>query len=480
MKAEKPPLHAGARSIERILVIDDDLGICECVQLLLETRGFECVVTNTATQGIVRLLNEPFDLVVTDLKLPDSSGLDVVASVKAHEAELPVILMTSFSSVESAIEALRIGATDYIIKPFHNEEFCFAVERAIKERRTRKENVLLKRTLKKMGNRRSIVGNSESIRKMLAVIQRISSTSANVLIQGESGTGKELVAQALHFGSDRAEHAYVPVNCGAIPAELLESELFGYVKGAFTGAVQASDGLIREASGGTLFLDEISEMPLAIQVKLLRIIQERQVRPLGSSETYATDTRFIAASNRDLKKEVERGAFRADLYYRLNVIVIQVPPLRERGSDIGLLARHFLETHSRKIGKPLPEMQADFLALLSRYDWPGNVRELENLIERAVILADSDVLTTADFTDILLLPSGDAALAATPMTPRTRQPLAAERPLSIEEYIKEFILQHQDTHNENELAAMLGIGRKALWMRRRLWGIHKDRGADAG
>ncbi len=479
MKPDKPPLQAVARSIERILIVDDDLGICECVQLLLETRGFECVVTNTVAQGVARLLREQFNLVITDLKLPDGSGLDVVTTVRAHEQELPVILMTSFSSVESAIEALRIGAIDYLIKPFHNDEFCFAVERALKERRTLKENLLLKRTLKKMGNRRSIIGDSEGIRKMLAVIQRIAATSANVLIQGESGTGKELVAQALHHGGDRAGSSFVPVNCGAIPADLLESELFGHVKGAFTGAVQASDGLIREASGGTLFLDEISEMPLAVQVKLLRIIQERQVRPLGSSQSYTTDTRFIAASNRDLKSEVARGAFRADLYYRLNVITIQVPPLRERGGDIAILARHFLETHSRKIGKRLPEMQADFLGLLARYDWPGNVRELENLIERAVILADSEMLTAADFTDILLLPPGETHAAMQPDAHRTIQPLAAERPLSIEEYIKEFILQHQDAHNENELAAMLGIGRKALWMRRRLWGLPKGRGGDA-
>ena len=477
MKPEKLPTPAAARGIERVLVIDDDLGICECVQLLLETKGLECVVTNTVAQGVARLLGEQFDLVVTDLKLPDGSGLEIVATVKAHEAELPVILMTSFSSVENAIDALRIGAIDYIIKPFHNDDFCFAVERALKERRTRKENLLLKRTLKKMGNRRSIIGDSDGIRKMQTVIQRIAATSANVLIQGESGTGKELVAQALHYGGLRADHAFVPVNCGAIPAELLESELFGHVKGAFTGAVQANDGLIREAAGGTLFLDEISEMPLAIQVKLLRVIQERQVRPLGATQAYTTDTRFIAASNRNLKSEVERGAFRADLYYRLNVITIQVPPLRERGSDIAVLAQHFLETHSRKIGQPPPRMREDFLQLLMRYDWPGNVRELENLIERAVIMADSAVLTTLDFTDTLLLPSNDAPVA----TPRVAaQPLWLERPLSIEEYIKEFILQHQDTHNETELAAMLGIGRKALWMRRRLWGIHKGHAAEAG
>lgn len=470
MKTNKPESRYLPIRIERILVVDDDIGICECVHWILQQKGYECVVTNTGAAGLAKLQSCEFDLVITDLKLPDMSGLDVIGSIKEMELELPIILMTSFSSVESAIEALRKGAIDYMIKPFHNEDFVFAVERALNERRTRRENTVLKRSLRKLLTTDTIIGESEGIRKMLAMIQRIAANDANVLIQGESGTGKELVAQALHYGGNRAERPFVPVNCGAIPSELLESELFGHTKGAFTGAVAASEGLIRSASGGTLFLDEISEMPLNIQVKLLRVIQERQVRPVGSSHSYVTDTRFVAASNRNLKAEVESGTFRTDLFYRLNVIAIQVPPLRERGKDIEILAQHFLEYYSRKLGNRIQGMRHDFLDFLNKYDWPGNVRELENLIERAVILAESDILTGNDLPDMLLVSPCEVPVSA-----------QAGMPLSIEEYIKEFILMHQDNHTESELAAMLGIGRKALWARRRCWGIHKEKTSpDAG
>lgn len=469
MKHSKAEVQNVPMSTVRILVVDDDVGICECVEWIFQRKGYECVVANTGAAGVAKLRSGDFDLVITDLKLPDMSGFDIIGEVKQLDLEIPVILMTSFSSMESAIEALRKGAIDYVIKPFHNDEFAFAAERAINERRTRKENVVLKRNLRKVLTKNTIIGESDGIRKMLMVIQRIAVTDANVLIQGESGTGKELVAQALHFGGSRADRPFVPVNCGAIPAELLESELFGHAKGAYTGAVTASDGLIREASGGTLFLDEISEMPLNIQVKLLRVIQERQVRPLGSTQSYITDTRFVAASNRNLKEETERGTFRADLFYRLNVIEIQVPPLRERGKDVELLARHFLESHSRKLDYRIRGMRQDFLDFLNKYDWPGNVRELENLIERAVILAESDILTCNDVSDMLLVPS-----IVTPV------PTMEGRPLSIEEYIKEFVLLHQDRHTECELAAMLGIGRKALWVRRRCWGIYKERAIPDG
>lgn len=467
MKITKPQSYSVSACTERVLVIDDDVGICEVVNMILQQKGYECVVTNTGTAGLTELQNRDFDLVITDLKLPDMSGLDVIRSIKDLELEMPVILMTSFSSIESAIEALRKGAVDYLIKPFHNDNFVFAVERAMNERRNRRENVVLKRSLRKVFTRNTIIGESEKIKKMLAMIQRIAATDANVLIQGESGTGKELVAQALHYGGNRADRPFVPVNCGAIPSELLESELFGHTKGAFTGAVTASEGLIREASGGTLFLDEISEMPLNIQVKLLRVIQERQVRPLGANQSYATDTRFVAASNRNLKLEAEKGTFRADLFYRLNVITIQVPPLRERGKDIEILAHYFLKHYSRKLGNRIVGMRQDFLGFLNSYEWPGNVRELENLIERVVILAESDTLTCNDLADMRLVPSSEMPVSA-----------KQGRPLSIEEYIKEFILQHQDGHTETELAAMLGIGRKALWERRRRWGIYKDGSSD--
>lgn len=448
--------------MERILVVDDDVSIGECVEMLLTSAGYECDLYHTGQAGLDRLFQKDFDLVITDLKLPDLSGLDIIAAVKQKDREIPVILMTSFSSVETAIQALRRGANDYIIKPFDNDDFMFSVRRALSERRTHRENAVLKRSLKKVFTKNQIIGESEAVQRLRTVIQRVAHTDANVLIQGESGTGKELVAQAIHFGGDRADRPFVPVNCGAIPADLLESELFGHAKGAYTGAVSASEGLIREASGGTLFLDEISELPLHVQVKLLRVIQERQVRPLGATQSYVTDTRFLAASNRDLKAEAAAGNFRADLYYRLNVITIQVPPLRERGQDIELLAQHFLRAHSRRTSSRYT-MRRDFLEALMAHDWPGNIRELENLIERVVILADSEMLTREDLAELTLTERRSG--------PRLER---AQKPLSIEEYIKECILLYQDTHSEVELAALLGIGRKALWERRRRWGMTKD------
>ena len=460
-----PPFDAPQRqgSSEQILVVDDDYNVGDCVEMLLQRSGHECVVARTGAQGLEKIKTREFDMVITDLRLPDASGLDIVAAAKAANPETQVILMTSFSSVENAIEALRRGANDYIIKPFDNDDFLFSVERALGERRTRKENVALKRSLRKAFTQNEIIGASEGIKRLQAMIERVAGTDANVLIQGESGTGKELVAQAIHFGGGRANRPFVPVNCGAIPSELIESELFGRAKGAYTGAVTASEGLIREASGGTLFLDEISEMPLNIQVKLLRVIQERQVRPLGSGQSYSTDTRFLAASNRNLKESAENGSFRADLFYRLNVITIHVPPLRERGCDIEVLARHFMQKFSRKCGNRVHDMRQDFVDLLKQYSWPGNVRELQNVIERAVILADSELLTAAELEDMIAMPTKGAPVSR-----------IEGAPLSIEEYIREVITLYQDSHSEIALAAILGIGRKALWMRRRNWGLYRD------
>jgi transcriptional regulator with PAS, ATPase and Fis domain len=293
-------------------------------------------------------------------------------------------------------------------------------------------------------------------------VKRVAQSDANVLIQGESGTGKELVAQAIHNGSARASGLFVPINCGAIPGELLESELFGHVKGAYTGAVSSSEGLIREANGGTLFLDEISELAPALQVKLLRVLQEKQVRPLGSKHVYHSDVRFLAATNRDLKQAMERGEFRADLFYRLNVINIHVPPLRERGADVELLAKHFIQVHSRRLGKRITGMHDDMRRFLATYRWPGNVRELENLIERAVILADDEFISCKDSVDVS--PAAESSSFAEE---------ALGKALSIEQYIEAFVHRHEANHSESELAAMLGIGRKALWVRRNRWGVKR-------
>lgn len=454
---------------ERILVIEDDPGIAVCVEMLLGSRGYTCAVFNDGASGLAHLAAEQVDLLITDLRLPDTSGLDILAHSKAERPELPVILMTSYSSLENAIDALRKGAVDYLIKPFDNDEFLFAVERVLSEQRTRRENRMLRRSLRRAVGERTIIGESEGVKRMQAMIARVASTDTNVLIQGESGTGKELVAQAIHFGGDRADRPFVAINCGAIPSDLIESELFGHVKGAFTGAVSTSEGLIREASGGTLFLDEISELPLNVQVKLLRVIQERQVRPVGATQSYHTDTRFVAATNRDLRTETENNTFRADLFYRLNVITIQVPPLRERGDDVLRLAHHFLERHCKRLGIRIRGMSDDFIAFVREYPWPGNIRELENIMERAIIMAEGDVLALDDRFDSLpqVVPAAVKAEAGAE---------AGSGPMSIEDYIRDSILRYQDSYCDRDLAALLGIGRKALWMRRRRWGLMKDRG----
>jgi DNA-binding NtrC family response regulator len=400
--------------------------------------------------------------VVTDLRLPDGTGLDVIRAIKEARPEIPIILMTSYSSVESAIDALRNGAIDYIIKPFDNTEFLHAVERALNERRINRENAILRRHLRDAQSSHQIIGESPGIRRVLELVRKVAASDANVLIQGESGTGKELVALGLHYASHRADGPFVPINCAAIPRDLLESELFGHARGAFTGAVEKSDGLIREAQGGTLLLDEISELAPALQVKLLRVLQDRAVRPVGGRQVHPVDVRFIAATNRDLKAAMAQGQFREDLYYRLNVIGIHVPPLRERGDDVDLIARHFIDFYGRRMGKRIRRIGPDLRDFLHRYPWPGNVRELENLIERAVILADSDTLGCADFAEAL---------------PAVPPPAAAANghPASIEAHIRDVVLRYQDAHSDTELARMLGIGRKTLWMRRREWGLQRSR-----
>lgn len=451
---------------ERILVVDDDPGVGESVRLLLESIGCQVELLTRGSDGLARAQSGEFDLLITDLRMPDCDGLSIIRSVKEAGIDMPMILMTSFSSIDTAIEALRGGALDYIIKPFSNDDFRHAVERALNERRVRRENAMLKRNLKKAFSSNKIIGESAGIKRVFSLIAKVANSDANVLIQGASGTGKELVAQAIHFASPRADGPFVPINCGAIPAELLESELFGHTRGAYTGAVAASEGLIREAHGGTLFLDEISELAPALQVKLLRVIQEKQVRPLGSKHVYNTDVRFLAASNRDLKEAMEKNIFRADLFYRLNVINIMVPLLKERGNDVEILARHFIELHSRRLGKHITGMNEDLRRFLHNYHWPGNVRELENLIERAVILADSEQLSSTDFAE-----SAPADNQATQIGHFTDD--AISQSLSIEGYIEEFVRRYQHLYSESELAAMLGIGRKALWVRRNRWGLRR-------
>ena len=308
------------------------------------------------------------------------------------------------------------------------------------------------------------------MKRVLDLVARVAPSDAPVLILGESGTGKELVARAIHESSQRANGPFVAINCGAIPADLVESELFGHARGAYTGATNSSEGLVREANGGTLLLDEIAELPLPLQVKLLRVIQEREVRPVGGNRVHQIDVRFLAATNKSLRGEVDEGNFREDLFYRLNVINIELPPLRERGDDVELLARRFIEHNSRKLGKSITGIGEDLGQFLRTYAWPGNVRELENLMERAIILADSDILTARHVMD-----PGGLGKQLSPSERTGSEGLTyPDKPLSVEDYIRESIMRYQDDHSEIELARMLGVGRKALWARRRKWGLFRN------
>jgi DNA-binding NtrC family response regulator len=440
------------RKAPRILVVDDDPGLAEVIDLLLSQEGYAAERAGSVKQALARVaLAEP-DVVVTDLKLPDGTGLDVLERVLAERVDLPVILITSYSSLESAIAALRAGAVDYLVKPFDNEQFLHAIDRALNERRMKRENAMLKRSLKAVYGTWPLIGESPGMRKVVELVRKAGPSDAHVLISGESGTGKERVALALHYASARADGPFVPVDCSVAPRESLEQELFGYAH---------HEGLLRQAGGGTLFLDEVAELTGALQAKLLHVLEEKVVQ-----RAHPVDVRLVAATQRDLALEVERGRFRKDLYYRLNVITLRLPALRERGGDGLLLARHFAEHYARRLGKRVSGFDAEFAAFIQHHPWPGNVRELENMMERAVIFADGDKLTGRDLAEVA--PALPMVRAAAPLP-------GGARPLAIEEYIREVIERFQDTHSETELARMLGIGRKALWMRRRQWGLKRTR-----
>ncbi len=381
-----------------ILVVDDELEIREGLEALLTSVGFQVTLAETAAAGLLRLEEQPYDLVLLDVSLPDHNGLDLLREIKQRDANLAIILITAFGSIDMARAAFKSGAQDYITKPWSNDELITQVSLAIEGRRLREENVQLKRALKQRYNFPNIIGKSEKMLALFDLVTQIAPSRSTVLISGESGTGKELIAKAIHAASARADKAFIPVNTGSIPVDLLESQLFGHVKGAFTSAIASKKGLFEVADQGTIFFDEISTVSPETQAKLLRVIQEREFMRLGGTDTIKVDVRILAASNEDLRKLVREGRFRDDLYHRLNVISLQLPPLRDRKEDIPLLVARFIEQFCRENAKPLRAFTHGAMKLLMDYDWPGNVRELENVVERAVVLSNHESL------DIDLLP----------------------------------------------------------------------------
>jgi two-component system response regulator PilR (NtrC family) len=385
-----------------ILIVDDERSMREFLGICLRRAGHQVKVVQSGEEAVAELRpEEPVDLVITDLKMPGKlDGLGVLAEVKARMPETQVIVATAYATPETAIAAMKAGAYDYLTKPFNVDEITVVVERALERQALMRANAELREMVQGRYRLGSLIGKSPAMQRVFDLLRKVAAARTSVLVTGESGTGKELVARALHFESPRAQKSFVAVNCGAIPDTLLESELFGHVKGAFTGASANKVGLFEAADGGTLFLDEIGELSASMQVKLLRVLQERRIKPVGSVEEKAVDVRLVAATNRDLEQEVGRGAFRQDLYYRLNVIQVHLPPLRQRKDDLPLLVEHFIKRHAGELGKRIVAIAPEAMAALMTYDFPGNVRELENIIERAVTLEPSTAITRASLPDL--------------------------------------------------------------------------------
>jgi two-component system response regulator HydG len=445
-----------------LLVVDDDEHIRELCRAVAEESGMRVLDVSTAEEALEMLELSSVDIVLTDLRLPGTSGLELLRRVAQIYPDIAVVMLTQYGTIDSAVEATRMGAVDYVTKPFRVEELRARLEQVVHGVELKRENRLLREQVRTRPGFGGLIGMSARMERVYKMIEKVSVRDHAVLILGESGTGKELVARSIHFMGGRKDKPFVPVDCSALVPTLIESELFGYVKGAFTGAMQAKQGLMEAANGGTLFLDEIGDMPLEMQVKLLRALQQREVKPVGSTERRPIDVRVVAATNRDLDAAIKKGEFRQDLYFRLNVVQIKLPPLRERKSDIPLLVTAFLD----KFGDPdgeAREMTEDATNRLMAYDWPGNVRELENAIERAIALGTGPYVSVTDLPSNLQYPSTERAPAKEEMMP-------------LEELERRAILStlHQTGGDKQATARMLGIGKTTLYRKLKQYQIERN------
>ena len=380
----------------KILIVDDERDICRALEFLLSREGYKVVTTHNGQDALKKIESDDFDLLITDLKMEGMDGMEVLERALGMNPHLIVIMMTAFASVESAVTAMKKGASDYIVKPFINEDVKMTVRRLLEHKKVLMENLVLRQQLSQQFGCKEFVGVSPQIHKVFEVLEKVIPTRSNILILGESGTGKGVIAEIVHGNSQRKDKPFISINCSAIPENLLESELFGYRKGAFTGAASDKKGLITMANQGTLFLDEIGDMPIGLQAKILKVLESGEVMPVGDTKSTYADVRLIAATNKNLEEQIKKGFFREDLYYRLNVIEVTVPALRERKEDIAALARHFAEKFSQENNKKVFDISDETMELLYSYSWPGNIRELRNVIERAVVLANSEKIGSAD------------------------------------------------------------------------------------
>jgi DNA-binding NtrC family response regulator len=449
----------------QVLIVDDEPEMCSLLSDILKDEGCAVDVAYSGEQSLAKMEEQDFAVVISDLNMKGMPGLTLLKEIKRLHPETNVIIMTAFGSIESAIEAMKQGAYDYVMKPVKSEEIALTTQKAVREASLRRELLWLRRAVEKEYSFNQILGKSKPMQAVFELIRRITPSPSSVLITGESGTGKELVARAIHYNSPRAQGPFIPVNCAAIPENLLESEMFGHMKGSFTDAKADRRGLFEEAQGGTLFLDEISELPLSLQAKLLRVLQEREIRRVGGSRSIPVDVRVIAATNLDLAGEVKAKRFREDLYYRLNVIEVHMPALRERTEDIPLLALHFVKKYAEPMKKPVTELTEGALALLMDYSWPGNVRELENVIERGVTLTRGEKIGSEDLPQAVRGDSGDRHMIEE----------GAEKTRTLAEVERAYILRvmEKTAGNKYQAAQILGIDRKTLY--RKLDEIDKHR-----
>lgn len=448
---------------EKILLVDDEPGLSAYLEEVVREEGFRARKVQSATEALTALEEEAFQLIITDLRMPEMDGLELLRRIRERDPQIGVIVMTAFASLETAVEALRLGAMDYITKPLHVQEIQVVLRKAIESLELKRENRRLKAKLNAESSEPKIVGNSFESQSLLELVRRVAPSDSTILITGESGTGKELIAQVLHHYSDRARGEFVTVNCAALPDTLLESELFGHRRGSFTGAVRDKDGLFKVASGGTLFLDEIGDMSPALQVKLLRALQEREILPIGATKPVKIDVRVIAATNADLEHKQQTGEFRPDLYYRLSVIPIHIKPLRERTGDIEELANFFLARACRKLNVPERRFSPDTMMRLMQYAWPGNVRELENTIERLVILSDHEVIGVTSLPERL----GGANAGTQFVSPR----MQATR--TLDEMEKAYLLQvlEESGWQKKRASEILGIDPSTIYRKLQRYGI---------
>ncbi len=442
----------------RVLIVDDETSILMLLKEALTAWGYQVATAGTATDALAVVRTQVFDAAITDIRMPDMSGLELLKQLKAHDESIEVVIMTGYPTIASAVEALKEGAYDYLSKPLILDELKHLMQRLMERRFLRGEVHTLRARLGEELTVNELIGASAAMQRVKDVIGKVAVTDSPVLIEGESGTGKELVAAAIHRLSSRAKGAFIPVNCSAIPRDLLESEFFGHVRGAFSGAVADALGLFRGAHDGTIFLDEIAELPPELQVKLLRVLQEMQVRPVGSTKAHPVDVRVIAATNRNLEQAMHAGTFRQDLFYRLNVIRIQLPGLRERREDISSLVNHFIRRFNKRLRRDVKGISADALSALGGYDFPGNVRELENLIERAFAMGSRDQITLADLPSLTTRPSVAPSMAGNTVP-------------TLAEVEKELILRALAVCNDKEEAARaLGISRRTIYRRLKEYG----------